>query len=323
MTEYITTSIKDSLYEIFGPTELTKFLTFSKIEDGIIEIFDTPFSILKMQKGLTKTERSRFEETAVRDTLKGTLLVFDTLSPSNISFLRRNKLNFVDKSGNMNLNIGKLNVSANNPDLNSKESGNNLMTEKSLMLILFLLSHEDSARMPIREIARRCGVSTGNTQRVLNILKKEKFIFETDNGRCLKQKEELLEIWVKGFNMIIKPKIKLGNAAIRNKQHWQDFILPEYACWGGEAAANLADNYLIPEKLSIFTNSDYRTTCIECGLIPIPSGDITIYRCFWGKDFSQNSTTPLLVIYAELMGMGDSRCTDAAKHLLRHENRID
>ena len=45
--------------------------------------------------------------------------------------------------------------------------------------------------------------------------------------------------------------------------------------------------------------------------MPDPQGEIKIYKKFWIGE-SDERLAPALVIYADLMGTGDSRCREAA-----------
>ena len=51
--------------------------------------------------------------------------------------------------------------------------------------------------------------------------------------------------------------------------------------------------------------------------MPDARGEIKIYKKFWIGN-SEDNHTPALVIYADLMGTGDSRCREAALRMKEH-----
>lgn len=214
------------------------------------------------------------------------------------------------------------------PESNYVES-RNLMTLAILKVILCLLSLPDAINWTVRKVAETADVSVGSVQRSLQILKNHSFVFNTAKGRFLKNIHALLDIWVQGYNMVIRPKYFLGKASFReNISHIalneELYSLPSGYTWGGEPAAYITNNFLKPEFFSIFTSGTYRDTCLDCTIIPRPTGNIEIIKKFWSDRLSDNIlTAPVFVIYAQLMGSDDSRCVEAARRIIDYENFTD
>ena len=84
-----------------------------------------------------------------------------------------------------------------------------------------------------------------------------------------------------------------------------------YVFGGGDCGANLVDGYLIPGEFEIYSDvasslhSSYR-----CGNACPKWGNTHLQEILIGE--SKLNLAPKLVIYADLMGAGDSRCHEAA-----------
>lgn len=321
MTE-TATKIEHTLIRIFQESELTDFLNMSYYDYGVVQLFDRKFYILEYPSLLTEDAKNGLAEDAKNGALKDRLLITDGLNESTERFLRKTKVNFCDTAGNLHLCIGDMTMDNYAKIDNPKMPTANLMTEAALKVILAILANYELIGLPIRHIAAFCGVSVGTVQRVIEVLKQNQIVFETGKGRCLKNRKELLEIWVRGFNMVLKPKYTLGTAEFRKnptQQSIKNEKLPEGVFWGGEPYAFLVDGYLAPETYSLYTTYDYKETCRVCGLVPMPGGRATVFKRFWNDEIDSWNTTRELVAYAELMGSGNSRCIDAAKRLMGYE----
>lgn len=256
--------------------------------------------------------------------------VYDELKTNKISFIScADKRMSVYPGGKWGLCLTA------GPDRDDKESGNrhgysddsaNLMSSATLRVILIILSDAEAVRWPLRKIAERSGVSLGSAQRSIRLLTDAGLIFLTPSGRFIKDKEKLLDMWTKGYRMVIQPKAKTGTASFRNPPALTELPewLPESGYeWGGEAAAYILDRYLQPEIYAVFSENPFRETCMDCRLFPNIKGNVTVYRKFWTGDLSpEPSVAPLPVIYAELMSSHDTRCHDAAKRLLANQSKV-
>lgn len=76
----------------------------------------------------------------------------------------------------------------------------------------------------------------------------------------------------------------------------------------------MTDGYIAPELFTLYTEATQRDLLTTKKLIPAPDGDIWVYQKFWNAQ-DESHKAPLLIIYADLMGSGDSRCLEAAQRL--------
>lgn len=86
---------------------------------------------------------------------------------------------------------------------------------------------------------------------------------------------------------------------------------------GGEPGAFVHDKYLIPEVWDIYSSVSSQELIHARIAVPARDGEIRIYRKFWVEE--NEKTVPALIIYADLMGSGDSRCIEAAQRILNNE----
>lgn len=292
-------------------------------EEDKVVLFGTAFDTITVDR-ITK---QYIEEFFKNDILRSSLILTDVIPQDIAETMQKSEINFCDTAGNFQICIAGIRLSNIEPEFMQSKSTTsiNLNTLATLKVIFTLLRYKHAIQWPMRRLADAADVSLGSVQRVIETLKKHALIFLTPNGKFFKNKKELLEIWVKGFNSIILPKITLGHAIFRNvfeRVGWQKVALTDGIMWGGEPAAQLLDGYLIAADLSIFTSMDFRATAKTLNLVPTDStGYISILKKFWRDDTNassneQKNTAPVLIVYAQLMGNFDSRCRDAAQRLL-------
>ena len=254
------------------------------------------------------------------------LLVAKYINPNMFDKLVELGLNILDCAGNcyiryMNGNIpvfhltnkGEKNVFAN-------EKAYPVFQDAGIKLIFYLLQDKNNVNKAYREIQENTGVALGTVKNVIDELVARKFILVTDKGRILKNRKALLDLWVENYNQVLKPKLMMGRMAFRTNEQrnkWKAMELPEGMYWGGESAANMIDNYLEPGAFDIYT--DVPTAYLmKTGFVrQDANGEIKVYQKFW-KWETENHLVPLILVYADLMGSGNSRCLEAANRLMEY-----
>ena len=254
------------------------------------------------------------------------LLVAKYINPNMFDKLVELGLNILDCAGNcyiryMNGNIpvfhltnkGEKNVFAN-------EKVYPIFQYAGIKVIFYLLQDKNNVNKAYREIQENTGVALGTVKNVIDELVARKFILVTDKGRILKNRKALLDLWVENYNQVLKPKLMMGRMAFRTNEQrnkWKAMELPEGMYWGGESAANMIDNYLEPGAFDIYT--DVPTAYLmKTGFVrQDANGEIKVYQKFW-KWETENHLVPLILVYADLMGSGNSRCLEAANRLIEH-----
>jgi len=195
--------------------------------------------------------------------------------------------------------------------------------DAGLKVVFYLLQDADNIKKPYREIKEQIGVSLGSVKNVLDELARRGFVCDTKNGRIIKDKKQLLDLWVSNYNEVLKPKLLVGAMAFRteaNRNEWKNIALPKGMSWGGEPAANLTDGYLQPGFFDIYTEIP-AAHLIRTGVVKQDAnGEIHLYNKFWNWE-TDNRTVPAILIYADLMGSGNSRRLEAAQRILKNKLR--
>ena len=254
------------------------------------------------------------------------LLVAKYINPNMFDKLVGLGLNILDCAGNchiryMNGNIpvfhlinkGEKNVFAN-------EKAYPVFQDAGIKVIFYLLQDKNNINKAYREIQENTGVALGTVKNVIDELVARNFILVTDKGRILKNRKALLDLWVENYNQVLKPKLLMGRLAFRTNEQrikWLAMELPEGMYWGGESAANIIDNYLEPGAFDIYT--DVPTAYLmKTGFVKQDiNGEIKVYQKFW-KWETEDHLAPLILVYADLMGSGNSRCLEAANRLIKY-----
>ncbi len=252
------------------------------------------------------------------------LLIAKYITPTVIDNLASNGINTLDCAGNCYIRYEKGNKVIFH--LTNKGEKNTFITEKpypvfheaGLKVIFYLLQDIANANRPYREIQSATGVSLGAIKNVFNVLVERNFILQTGSKRTLKNKSALFNLWVENYNQALKPKLLLGKMSFRTndqRMNWTTLVLPKGMYWGGEGGANKIDDYLEPGVFDIYTDIP-AANLLKTGMVmQNENGEIKIYQKFW-KWETDNQLAPLILIYADLMGSGNSRCQEMAERLL-------
>lgn len=189
--------------------------------------------------------------------------------------------------------------------------------EAGLKVIFYLLQDIANVNKPYREIQGATGISLGAIKNVFYVLIERNFILQTNRRRVLKNVNALFNLWVENYNQVLKPKLLLGKMSFRandQRMNWTALKLPEGMYWGGEVGANKIDGYLEPGVFDIYTDIP-AANLLKTGMVmQNQNGEIRIYQKFW-KWETDNQLVPLILIYADLIGSGNSRCLEMAERL--------
>ena len=192
-----------------------------------------------------------------------------------------------------------------------------IFQEAGLKVIFYLLQDIANVNKPYREIQGATGISLGAIKNVFYVLTERHFILQTDRRRVLKNVNALFNLWVENYNQVLKPKLLLGKMSFRTndqRMNWTALKLPEGMYWGGESGANKIDGYLEPGVFDIYTDIP-AANLLKTGMVmQNQNGEIRIYQKFW-KWETDNQLVPLMLIYADLIGSGNSRCLEMAERL--------
>lgn len=195
------------------------------------------------------------------------------------------------------------------------------------MVLHHLLAHPHALNEPYRTTARQAGVALGTVAVVMNELEQAKYLVEVGkNHRALLRKPELLDLFVRGYALKLRPECYIGTYRheINNPQQLHDQLMnvlepkgTEVAATGARAAEDWT-GYLRADTVTLFVGERARTQLGKERMLPdAEGGNLTLLRYFGltvhdPNDAANRFATPLLV-YAELLDIGGPREVEAAR----------
>lgn len=191
-----------------------------------------------------------------------------------------------------------------------------------LKLLFVLLTDPAVLQRPYREIAKRAGIAHGTVGWAMPDLERRGFVLVLPGKgkqptRKLVQVERLLPQWVEAYGRALRPKLLLARyRATHALRPLDDLRLQPGMQWGGEVAAARLTGYLKPATATLWTDRIDPRFVLENRLILDPVGPIEVLQRFWKEDVPQEAATvPLLLVYADLVAIGDARALETAELL--------
>ena len=245
------------------------------------------------------------------------LLVTNYVTPPLADALKQRGIAFLDEAGNAYLNHppSLIWVKGQRP---KQKNGANPTTRTfnpgGLQVIFPLLCHPEWANRPYREIAQIAGVAHGTVGWVLAELPNLGFMAEVGGKRRLLQPERLLQQWVEAYARTLRPRLLIGRFHT-DQLDWHKTLDPgKYGyLLGGEPAAARLTQHLRPGTITLYGPKVEPRFLLDQRLRPDPQGKVEILRRFWKFDDDHPLLTPLPLIYADLVAIGDARCMETAK----------
>ncbi len=247
------------------------------------------------------------------------LLVADYVTPQIADELCARRVAFIDTAGNAYLDQPPLLVwvKGQRPAKRAAAQTTGRAFQASGLQVLFtLLCHPEQVDFPYREIAKLAGVAHGTVGWVMAELPKLGFVAEVGGKRRLLQPERLLQQWVEAYARTLREKLVLGRFKAEKLDWWETVDPLKYELMmGGEGAAARLTRHLRPGTLTFYGEKVEPRFLLDHRLRTDPAGEVEILRRFWGFDNDDPALTPTLLVYADLLAIGDARCLETAKRL--------
>ena len=248
------------------------------------------------------------------------LLVTNYVTPPLADALKERGVAFLDAVGNAYLNHPPLLVWVKGQRPKETPVTANVTTRtfnpSGLQVIFPLLCHPEWADRPYRKIAQLAGVAHGTVGWVLAELPKLGFMAEVGGKRRLLQPERLLQQWVEAYARTLRPRLLLGRFRTDLLDWYRTLDPGKYGILlGGEPAAARLTHHLRPGTVTLYGEKVEPRLLLDQRLRPDPQGKVEILRRFWKFDNDDPLITPLPLIYADLLAIGDARCLETAKLL--------
>jgi hypothetical protein len=245
------------------------------------------------------------------------LLVTNYVTPPLADALKERGIAFLDAAGNAYLKHLPLLiwVKGQRPQkLITANVTTRTFNPSGLQVIFPLLCHPEWADRPYREIAQMATVAHGTVGWVLAELPKLGFMAEIGGKRRLLQPERLLQQWIEAYARTLRPRLLLGRYHADQLDWYKTLDLGKYGyVLGGEPAAARLTHHLRPGTVTLYGQKVEPRLLLDQRLRPDPQGMVEILRRFWKFDYDDQLLTPLPLIYADLLAIGDARCLETAK----------
>ncbi|MBT3293770.1 MAG: hypothetical protein HN919_01790 [Verrucomicrobia bacterium] len=238
---------------------------------------------------------------------------------------------FIDTKGNAFLNLPDLylfvmgrSVKAESPLIPKKAPTGKLFKKTGIKLVYALLTDprldkdwgNDLLNVSVRELADKARMSTGSISELVSEMKERGFLLADGRFKRLVNRKVLVDQWLHGY-MDYRFTVKKQCFEAESISWWHD-RKPESEgfLWGGEpAAAILTDDFLRPERLTLYTNRPLYDLVVDGALHQTPSGgNVEFIEPLMKTGGDQGCVHPLLV-YADLICSSDDRNTETATRI--------
>jgi len=252
------------------------------------------------------------------------LLVTTYLSPALASHCRRIGLSFLDAAGNAYLHDHGLFVwlSGQKPDkeVGRSERAFGAFHGRGLRVVFALLAHPPLLQASYREIAEAAGVSLGTTSQTLTGLAHRGFlVVDGDRTRRWVDRPRVLQTWATTFPVGLRGRLAPRRYQARSDDWWKD-ARPETfgGTWSGEVAAARMLHDLAPKTATVYLPGDRTPFLAAHRLKADPQGPIEVLDTFWsfpGAASDPEGVAPALLVYADLVTLGDPRTAQQAEQI--------
>ena len=249
------------------------------------------------------------------------LLVSGHVPPAMADALRALGMAFLDGAGNAFLDAPPLFVWVKGQRkrvvAKAEEPLGRAFQPSGLQVLFAILCNPGLVARPYREIAAQAQVAHGTVGWVMAELPQLGFMGEVKGQRRLLQGERLLAQWVEAYARTLRPKLLLGRYATEHLDWTQDAEVAPYGLLlGGEPAGERLTGYLKPATATFFGEQVDARFLAAHRLRKDPGGKVEFRRRFWAFEAEEPGLVPAILVYADLLAIGDGRCMETAALLL-------
>lgn len=255
--------------------------------------------------------------------------------------LKENQVNFVDFAGNAFLNLPEclyLYIEGQKPESEPAKRTGRIYQHTGLRLLFSLLTQEETASLPYRQLADLSGIALGSVGWIMRELREKNYLEKTAKGKYkLVNREELMLEWAKAYKEKLRPKLVMGNFKAQER-NW-DKVIEDISQLAGRSnirwavtggfAADLLVHYYRGENLVIFFEDLIDNFLTDLRWLPSTKGNISVLNFFSPRvvysdnyNFRWPVAHPLLV-YSELLWGGSDRQIETARIIYERYLRKD
>ncbi len=262
----------------------------------------------------------------IDEQLQGTaglgLLVTAHMSTTLATHCREIGLSFLDAAGNAFLHGEGLFVwiSGRKPssDMIDSSKGAGAFHGRGLQVVFALLTHPPLLHATYREVAQAAGASLGTTSNSLKDLINRNFLVVDRTGtRRWVDRQRVLQTWATNFSLGLRGRLHPRRYYANDADWWREAQPQAFdGFWSGEVAAAKLTHDLVPKLVTVYLPQGRSPFLAAHRLKADPSGPIEVLDVFWHFEGSQTEAAgvaPPLLVYADLLGLGDPRTDEQAR----------
>lgn len=255
----------------------------------------------------------------------------EKISLKKAEWMRGMKNAFIDTRGNTFLQLPGLYLfvmgrreELESPLMPQKSHAGKLFKKTGIKLIYLLLTDprldkdwgNDLLNVSVRDLANVANMSTGSVSELLSEMKERGFLLTDGRYKQLINRKLLFDQWMHGY-MDYRFKVKKQCFEASSVLWWENHD-PEQEgfLWGGEpAGARLTDDFLRPQKLTLYTDRPLYDLVVDGNLHQVSAGgNVEFIEPFLKTEGIQGCVHPFLV-YADLICSSDDRNTETARRI--------
>jgi hypothetical protein len=305
---------------------LRPYQTGARLADGVLRIV-TPgateeFIVEAKRTHLTRTIVDGVLAQAARFGPRPWILFAPHVGRPLAGYLEEQGVNFVDLAGNCRLQVGRRHIAKieGRPPETRPPQGRGLGAP-GLQINFALLVRPSLLNAPVRALAKAAGVGTATVADRLAQFRREGLVHETDHERRLTEPRRLLDVWLKGYETLVRPKLLIGRYRVPDPdpealERQVEATLGGKTLWGfggGAAAHRLTGYYRGPDTIVHLQTPD-RDVAKGLRALGADDGPLILLRAPGAIAFegAKPHTVAPLLVYTELLFAGDKRARDAA-----------
>lgn len=243
------------------------------------------------------------------------------------NYLDAQDANFVDLAGNCRLKIGHHHFARIEGRRPAKREPQGRGTGLPGLQVLFaLLVRPELVEAPVRTLAEAAGVAPATAANRLAQLRAEGLVHGARPPRRILEPRRLLDLWLTGYEAVARPKLLLGRYRTQEtdppalERHIEKALggIKEWAFGGGAAAHRLTGFYRGTETV-VHAQAPEAELLRRLRALRADDGPLILLRASGPLAFdgvNPRTVAPLLV-YAELLFVGDRRAREAAEEIRR------
>lgn len=242
-----------------------------------------------------------------------TLLICNPLSTFLRQYSEEKGINYLDEAGNAHIVQPGFFLHIEGKKGEKIRDARPTLSEGIMKCLFALLVDDELLNQPYEIMAKKAGVSLGMVSKTMKFLIEIQAIPQDKKSRRFLDKSALIHQWLVSYPQVLRKK--LAPFRVKTPLHWQEIALEEGEIWGGEVAAALMTNYLVPEEYWLFTREPMQKKMRDLHARPSADGQFLIAAPFWGASLTVSPSAQALLTVAELLASNDSRNREAAEIL--------